>query len=81
MTGETILACRLQGRKSRGPCMTLGTLHNSMLAVQFEGKLIVIEIVSKTIHSIMAVKTIVSIRHLMLHHEGHIDTDVALSTG
>ena len=52
-----------------------------MPANQLEYKSIVIEIVPKTIHPVMAFETILSERYLVLHHEGNIHGDITFTTG
>ncbi len=51
-----------------------------MLAFQLEGKLIVIETTTITIDTVMAFQTMIAEGHLMLHHEIHIDADMAFGT-
>jgi hypothetical protein len=80
VTGETILTCRLQRRNRRRIHMALCTLYSGMPAIQLESKSIVIEIVSVTIHPIVAFETTTSERHLVIHHEFHIHADVTCST-
>jgi hypothetical protein len=81
VTGEAILACRLQGRKTRRHDMAFGARYCGMLAVQGESKLVVIEIVAETIHPIMAIETILSKGRLVLRHEWYIHLEVTGATG
>lgn len=81
VTGKAILACRLQGRKTRRHDMAFGARYRDMLAVQWESKFVVIEIIAETIHPIMTIETIFSKGRLVLHHECHIQLDVTGATG
>ena len=47
-----------------------------MPALQFEGKFVVIEIMSVTFDAVMTFKTTVAERHFMIHHESHIHGDM-----
>ena len=52
-----------------------------MFAGQFKSKFIVIKIIPELIHPIMTFEAIIPKRNLVIHHEGHIHTDMAFTTG